>query len=367
MNQPSLIDCRNEAAGQICVTDATVLFDQHPVVALSCSPDVIAFQLQGQDEAQTCPPEAFWEACAGPGVAPTARDSGYLLALSLAERLAAERWRAGYAAVQCQREQHRARNALVLPPYREQFAPFIEEYLATRCSGTVEDLEAIARVGTLSVERLVRWGEQHGKAWPVTSERTEPLPSLEHDESRPAVATCQRREYFDWRIDDRVQQLAAAFLARKAAASSVHAACVEIAGQFGWPVKTVEYKVYQLGLPERRREETAIGDDQLAAPEPEKAAVLMSEGNGEEVHEPEVPAPASDVVVPQAPASLESGPQVWTVKGDPQTPQWQLPYRYGTFPDQLVGKDIQYRGALYRVERAYNSQLTVRPLAAAAV
>ncbi|HLZ62594.1 MAG TPA: hypothetical protein VKR06_37085 [Ktedonosporobacter sp.] len=346
---------------------ATPVIDGRQVARMSCQAEVVTFYFQPPGEAPVaCSPATLWGAIAGPGVEASARDAGYLLALVLASRLTIRH-------IQRQGSQYLDGNALVLPPYREQFDPFSEEYLA-RCSGSIEDLEAIARVSDLPMERLLLWGTQHDKAWPASPAITQPLqgeeaaphqdnevtsspaPSETEAGSGASEATASSKQYFYW-SDDRIQALTEAFF--KSAATNVHAACVVIAEQFGWPTKKVEYKVYHLKLPEQKlqQEQSKVAG---SSPARDSERVATSEAGIPGVEEA---ASLGTPAIPLAdgPIELEVGPHVWTVRvdGSELPKQWRLRYPYRDFPEQLQGKEVLYAGARYQILGVYTSQLNV--------
>ncbi len=353
-----------------------LVLDGQQVAHMSCQTDMITFYFQSPDATPVaCAPAALWEAIAGRGVRASEQDAGYLLALVCALRLALER-------IERQCSLALDENALALPPYHEQFDPFIEDYLA-RCSGSIEDLEAIARVGNLPMERLLRWAAQHGRTWPVLPATTEPLQAFDVVLDREGVqATASKKEaadepgscasetsaspkeYFSW-SEERVRALTEAFF--KSSAHSIHAACIEIAQQFGWPAKKVEYKVHHLRLPEQKQKAL----QQPAATIP----LLPSESSAQEesvkVLTPPVvddtsllDAPAAPLVALSEPIDLEIGPHVWTVRVDRSEPpqQWRLRYPYRSFPEHFKGKEVRYDGRLYRLEGVFTSQLNVGSL-----
>lgn len=361
---------------ELAVGQAMLVLDGQQVTHLRCQVDMITFFFQSPDAAPVaCTPLALWEALAGPGVRPSEQDAGYLLALVCASRLAL-----GRIARQCSLALDE--NALVLPPYREQFDPFIEDYLA-RCSGSIEDLEAIARVGNLPMERLLRWAAQHGRSWPVLPATTEPLQAFDvasdqesvqatptEKEAAGAPDSCASetpactKEYFSW-SEERVRALTEAFF--KSSAHSVHAACIEIAQQFGWPAKKVEYKVHHLRLPEQKQKAQQQPVTTIPplppqdGPQEESVKVLMPPVGDDALVLDALSAP---LVAPNEPIDLEIGPHVWTLRVDRSEPpqQWRLRYPYRNFPEHFKGKEVRYDGRLYRLEGVFTSQLNVGSL-----
>ncbi len=388
----------------------SVFLDGQQVESMECQSEALTFHLLPPGSSPICcSPESLWEAVAGANVCPSVQDAGCLLGQLFASRLTFQR-------IHSQLVQH-ACNTLGLPPYREQFAPFIEDFL-TRCNGTVEDLEAIARVGDVPLTRLLRWAAQHGKEWPCPPAITGPLQNLDTtDDTRVTEGTAlmsekadvpenQRahpgsQEYFSW-TDERIQALTQAFF--KSTGRNVHAACVEIAAHFGWPAKKVEYKVYHLKLPEQKLQQ----QDPLPASDPESATAsdvaIHAAVTSELVrHQEEASTPSRDLshlgspLLPpfsategvnngvatdlteviesldvsatsenNTPVHLEVGPHVWTVKIDGRSlpQQWRLCYAYSTFPESLQGKEVRYGGSPYRLERVYTSQLNLSSLVA---
>lgn len=112
-----------------------------------------------------------------------------------------------------------------------------------------------------------------------------------------------------------------------------------IAEEHGWPIGSVKSKLYELRLPQQRRQEK------------------QHEASSSE------PSPVSDFPVtnlPDSPMVLERGPLLWdvTIDGVP-SPRWRLVYSYGTFPLSREGTPFVYLGCTYVLEHTYHNQLKV--------
>jgi hypothetical protein len=382
------------------IEPTTLQIDGWQVNRVDCQAETITFYFQSPEEMVpvTCSPAALWEAIAGPGGQATAQEAGYLLAQVFAFRLK-------FQHVQQQCSVLLDGSTLVLPPYREQFDLFIEEYLLTRCSGTIEDLEAIAHVGNLPMARLLRWAAQHGKTWPLPAVTTEPLEeastaSQKQDAETPTTSLAEENTsdsettvaapdlsgggadelteenasdsettevstdakdngYFHW-SEERINALKSAFSQSNAA--NPHAASVEIAQRFGWPEKTVYNKVRNLHLPGQKLMKNSHNSSLADLLSPHEAADTTTPSSVTPITEEQASSPERST---DEPLELGIGPHVWTVTvdGASQIRQWRLPYAYRTLPEQFQGKEIRYEGMCYQLERIFTSHLNVSAVA----
>jgi hypothetical protein len=140
-----------------------------------------------------------------------------------------------------------------------------------------------------------------------------------------------------------IQQLSETFFAWDE--PNISAAAKAIAQRYGWPVESVEYKIYHLGLPRQREQQHT------------ETSTEQQEGQTEEVLLPAI-APDPDHGMSQSPVSLPSGPFLWDVKIDGKLQRWPLDVAYGMFPC-AAGSHVVYHDKVYVLQQVWHSIIEV--------
>lgn len=244
----------------------SLLLDGHQaaIIGVSCE----AVSLRTERTTITVTLVAFWHALMGDE--PTEVQAGQLLAETIARwQIEGERVAALcdlQAAVQRFLNLGQGLEALTLP---ERFVhPFTRQVLE-RFDGTNASLEAIAFVLKQPQERIVALLRAAGKQMDGIQGRGAPTAGVAHsDESSSApqptsfnpraeapssdhlTSTLKKGEQFRWTVEMK-RQLEEAFLASTAETNTD--AVRAIASRFGWPFNKVNYQVYQLDLPKKKR------------------------------------------------------------------------------------------------------------------
>jgi len=207
------------------------------------------------------------------GEYPTLTDAGQLLAHSLVRWSALHRLSTSLTSVQT------ALGQLLmevqpwldapLPPYR--FDALTRRALSA-FDGTERTTAMLARILGQSPQTIVTWAHQLGKTVPDTpialSNEQEPTPELAASCTQQIatmpVAVSSGGKKFRWNAQ-MLHYLETDFLASDAA--SVAASIHEIADRHGWPVGSIQSKLYELGLPRRKRAEAASREAESPVPE----------------------------------------------------------------------------------------------------
>ncbi len=140
--------------------------------------------------------------------------------------------------------------------------------------GTQDMTRALARILGQSPETIVSWAQQLGKTipdGPVTPSNGQvSIPELAAScmqivDAPVAVSSVAKSNgKFHWNVQQE-EQLTADFLASPV--QSVAASVREIADRYGWPTGSVQSKLYELELPQRKRAEAAQREAQSPAQE----------------------------------------------------------------------------------------------------
>ncbi len=207
------------------------------------------------------------------GEHPTLTDAGQLLAHSLVRWSALHRLSASLTSVQAALEQilMEARPWLdaPLPPYR--FDALTLRALSA-FDGSEPTTAMLARILGQSPQTIVTWAYQLGKTVsdapvPLSNEQM-PTPELAASccmqIADVSVAVSSGDKKFRWNAE-MLQQLETDFLASDA--ERVAASIREIADRHGWPVGSIQSKLYELGLPRRKRAVAAQREAESPAPE----------------------------------------------------------------------------------------------------
>ncbi len=148
--------------------------------------------------------------------------------------------------------------------------------------GSEEMTRALARILGQSPETVVAWAQQLGKTVPelpvAMSDGHAATPELAASclaISDASVAVSTGNKPFRWKAE-MVQQLETDFLA--SSAETIAASVREIADRYGWPTGSVQSKLYELELPQRKRAEAA----QREAEGPAQEDHPSNERSGEE-------------------------------------------------------------------------------------
>ena len=352
--------------GHTCeMSNDGVLLDGILVRVVLDIPGYVAF-ING-DEKIVCTSAALWYAFAGADVSPTATDAGQQLAENIA------RWTTiQHSLVLIQAFEGQAKtmvehiealpSSLHLPTPR--LDAFSEEALA-RCDvhPTHAQVQALAHVLDQTVETIITWLKERGKSV-VGVETTISSNSIasagqvgdvvvrrksllhvagteETETLRPSTSsnTTTKRTMFRW-TPELVELLTDAFLSKLE--GNVHATALAIATEHNWPVKAVEYKIYDLQLPGQKQQQALAAPVSIPYAEPlpkcEEVSPLLAADN---------------------PFLVQTGAFQWDMKVDGKFHRWGLDYPYGSFPVVQPGTRITYRGTLYRLEQVSSAQLTV--------
>lgn len=318
-----------------------------------------------------CTPASLWYAFAGSGVSPTAADCGQLLAENLARWSAAQ-----HSLTTLHALEHQAKmvvehmQALPSSPYvpTPRLDAFTEEALS-RCDihPTHAQVQALAHVLDQTVETIITWLKDRGKivvgvettfspdgtasarqVGDVVVRRKSPLHvagTQEIEAARPPASSsigAAKRTMFRW-TPALVELLTAAFLSKPD--GNVRATAQAIATQHDWPMKAVEYKIYDLQLPGKKQQQESAAPVSVSRAEP------LSD------HEKASPLP-----VAQVPFVVQPGAFQWDMKIDGHFQRWGLDYPYGSFPLAQPGTRFVYRDHVYMLEQVSSAHLTVAKL-----
>ncbi len=339
------------------IQDDHLVIDQYPVSAIRQAETVIFVTTDRQEI--VCTPEACWYAVAGSTVAPTAAEAGQLLVSNLSYWNDTLRLHAlTQSLFRLVGEQA---PVLILPQTR--IDPFIEAALARLPQEpTLTRVTALAQVIDQPLALVIGWLQQRGKTVQVpeqqssadTSEEgaalnTEALPVLGVTSPAPSA----KRSMFRWTAE-MVQELTTEFLASPLD-QSISATARTIAVKHDWPADKLEYKIYQLDLPELRQEQHRAGKagDKDTHDQDVQHHNQTQDGIDVAVVVPEFEQKQD---VPKEPEMQESngavelrkGNYVWDGRVNNEMTRWFLDYPYGAFP---VQKDAQviYHGHTYMI------------------
>jgi hypothetical protein len=350
----------------------SLLLDQRQVIEISRTAEHLLFTAPETQIAVSL--ESVWDAAVGHGVAPTMREASKLLADNLIHWHELFRLRAMLQVV-CQ-QAARPLPELFLP--QPHLDPFVEEALM-RCEPhpTTTKIAALAQILDLSSERVQQLLCERGKALADTEQAPQQeafapaLPAWETPEpatgapTAPEENTPAKRPLFRW-TPDMIEVLTDEFRAAPAEQGS-NLIARTIAQQHGWPTAKVNYKIYQLHLPDRRKrcqDEAAVREpavqQQQAEPIAEDSRAEHSVPDAGQTEErPPKPGNALDSLrAASIPIFLKPGNFVWDIRVDSEIKRWNLDYPYGSFPGSS-GDTVVYHGHSYTVQRVASSTFSV--------
>ncbi len=198
--------------------------------------------------------QAFWYAFAGNE--PTAIEAGRLLADSLMRTQALQQMRQLQTTYQHISEQIQTLGFVPLPTYR--LSPFIEQALDAY-DDTLETTQLLARILKQDVSTILAWAKLLGKqpslrVYDEPDDAEKDLGEIVHPTKDTDTATAEKItvKRFRW-TTDLAKQLEAAF--RESTADTITATITEIAQRFDWPASAVQYKLYELQLPQRKQQQ----------------------------------------------------------------------------------------------------------------
>ncbi len=203
------------------------------------------------------------------GDQPTPSDVGQLLAHYLARWSALHQLSASLAGLQGGLEQvmTQARPWLAAPLPAHRFDEVTKRVLDA-FDGTEEVTRMLARILGQSSETVIAWARQLGKTIPdpsvVFSNEQMTLRASVMPSSNGTAAKASSNGKFHWNAQQE-EQLTTDFLASKA--QSVAASVREIADRYGWPTGSVQSKLYELELPQRKRAAAAQREAESSAQE----------------------------------------------------------------------------------------------------
>jgi len=185
--------------------------------------------------------QAFWYAFAG--AEPTAEEAGRLLADSLIRMQLLHQMRQVQATFQRLSEQVQAVGSVPLPTY--SLSPFVQQTLEVY-DGTPETAQLLARILRQDVSTIDYWATLLGKEGPTHAGDTSCATERDSTPEKPPV------KHFRW-TTDLARQLEAAFW--ESTATTMTITINEIAQRFDWPIHAVQYKLYDLQLPQRKHQQ----------------------------------------------------------------------------------------------------------------
>jgi hypothetical protein len=322
----------------------------------------------------TITPAALWHAFAGGD--PTPESAGLIQAQALAHWSAMQEislvlQRLRHLVDDVDRQLHHFGEA-PLPAYH--FDPFTFQLLHTY-DGTEEHIAAVAKLLKQPSETIRIWLTSVGLMAVPDHEQQPLLQGVTAPEAVPDVVAAPGEEQpktCRW-TPVMIQQLTAAFFASDE--PSISAVSRAIAGKYGWPSESVEYKIYQQGLPRQREQQRHQQDIETSAEQEEgqpdiavgadvsrpceisaeqKEVGQTEEAAGVKAHVPELEDSSCHL-----PASLSSGNFLWDVKIDGKLQRWPLDVAYGMFPFSQPGTPLVYREQQYVLQQVGTSVIAV--------
>ncbi|HYU77147.1 MAG TPA: hypothetical protein VEL31_31135 [Ktedonobacteraceae bacterium] len=243
------------------VGQETLMLDSVPATVVALEDDHVT--LGSSVEVVTITYAALGQALVGDR--PTLSDVGQLLAHYLARWSALHQLSASLAGLQgCLGQvMTQARPWLAVPLPAHRFDEVTSRVLDA-FDGTEELTRTLARILGQSPETIVSWAQQLGKTIPdvpvTPSNGQMSIPELAAScmqivDAPVAVSSgAKSNGKFHWNAQQE-EQLTTDFLA--STAQSVAASVREIADRYGWPTGSVQSKLYELELPQRKRTEAA--------------------------------------------------------------------------------------------------------------
>ena len=355
--------------GHTCeISKGGVLLDGILVHVVLDVPGYVAF-VSG-DEKIVCTSAALWYTFAGADVSPTATDAGQQLAENIARWTTIQQSLVLIQAFEGQAKtmvEHMEAlpSSLHLPTPR--LDAFSEEALA-RCDvhPTHAQVQALAHVLGQSIETIIAWLKERGKivagvetvlprnattsvgqVGDVVVRKRHSLhvagsQTLEAVHSSVSSSSTAKRTMFRW-TPELIELLTDAFLSKSD--GNVRATAQAIATEHGWPMKAVEYKIYDLHLLEKQQQPSLVAPVSLLDAVPH--------------HEYKE---AASLLVAEVPFVVQSGAFLWDIKVDGHFHRWGLDYPYGSFPLTQPGTHFVYQDHVYRLEQVSSAQLTVATL-----
>lgn len=302
----------------------------------------------------TIAPAAFWHAFAGSD--PTPESAGLIQAHALAhwsamQEISLTLLRLYHLVDDMDRQLHHFSEA-PLPAYR--FDPFTLQLLRTY-DGTAEHIAALARLLKQPSETICSWLASIGLTATLDHEGRKPslltVASTGIAMAGPPAPAQNQPKTFRW-TPFMIQQLTETFFASDE--PSISAVSRTIAEKYGWPIQSIEYKIYHLDLPREREQ-----NRQQQQREPEEQALQEESPVAVE------PLPvAAEEKQSGSPLLLPAGAFLWDVKIAGTLQRWPLDIVYGMFPC-AAGSHVVYREKVYVIQQVSTSVIAVTPVGTA--
>lgn len=237
------------------------LLNGRPATIVDCSQERQQIHVATQDQSYCFEAQAFWHAFAGTG--PTPADAGLLLARSLALYMQIQHFEPILAHLkELEQTLSATLTSVTMPLPSHRLDPLAMQALEAY-DGTPQTTQLLARILQQDTATVERWAKLLGKhrSAPLAVESDHAQKLVEPQKAAPSDACSNEPQNekpngkrFRWTTDQE-QQLTDAFNA--SSGPNVTAIIQEIAQRYHWPAHAVQYKLYELQLPQRKQQQQA--------------------------------------------------------------------------------------------------------------